>query len=89
MPGAASATSRRHEIADNKPVRFPRGLRQIERCAQFAGEMHPQALPRPQAALTELRNLLTSSLRRLESPDSDCAADSTCDEAEPVSLAPR
>ena len=42
-----------------------------------------------QAALTELRNLPTSSLRRLLSPDSDCAAESTCDEADPVSLAPR
>src|SRR5882762_6518733 len=42
-----------------------------------------------QAARTESRNLPTSSLRRLLSPDSDCAADSTCEEAEPVSLAPR
>jgi hypothetical protein len=42
-----------------------------------------------QAARTELRNLLTSSLRRLESRDIDCAADSTCAEADPVSLAPR
>src|SRR3981189_17500 len=41
------------------------------------------------AALTELRTLPTSSLRRLLSPDSDCAADSTCDEADPVSPAPR
>jgi hypothetical protein len=40
-----------------------------------------------QAALTVSRNLPTSSLRRLESPDSDCAAKSTCKEAEPVSLA--
>src|ERR671912_391501 len=42
-----------------------------------------------QAARTESRNLPTSSLRRLESLESDCAADSTCEEAEPVSLAPR
>src|SRR3954451_20490119 len=42
-----------------------------------------------QAARTESRNLPTSSLRRLESDDSDCAAESTGDEAEPVSLAPR
>src|SRR4030081_1920872 len=41
------------------------------------------------AALTELRNFPTSSLRRLLSPDSDCAAERTCDEAEPVSLGPR
>src|SRR6476646_80407 len=41
----------------------------------------------PQAARTEFRNLPTSSLRRLPSPDSVCAADSTCDEADPVSLA--
>ena len=40
------------------------------------------------AALTVLRNLPTSSLSRLLSLDSDCAADSTCDEAEPVSPAP-
>src|SRR5450432_2220051 len=42
-----------------------------------------------QAALTEFRNLPTSSLRRLLSPDSDFAADKTCDEADPVSLAAR
>src|SRR4051812_21489525 len=42
-----------------------------------------------QAARTESRNLPTSSLRRLESLDSDWAAESTCAEAEPVSLAPR
>src|SRR5882757_9412855 len=42
-----------------------------------------------QAALTELRNLPTSSLSRLLSTYSDCAADSTCEEADPVSLAPR
>src|SRR5450432_4901525 len=41
------------------------------------------------AALTEFRNLPTSSLRRLLSLDSDFAADRTCDEADPVSLAPR
>src|SRR5450759_5259858 len=46
--------------------------------------------PRPvQAALTESRNFPTSSLRWLQSPDSDCAARRTCDEAESVSLAPR
>src|ERR1700738_1944072 len=45
--------------------------------------------PHYQAALTELRNLPTSSLRRLLSPDSDCAAERTCEEADPVSLAPR
>src|SRR3981189_88707 len=41
------------------------------------------------AARTEPRNLPTSSLRRLESCDSDWAEERTCDEAEPVSLAPR
>src|SRR5580658_5508546 len=41
------------------------------------------------AARTEFRNLLTSTLRRLLSPDSCRAAESTTDEAEPVSLAPR
>src|SRR3984893_7147108 len=42
-----------------------------------------------QAALTVLRNLPTSSLRRLLSLDSDFAAERTCDDADPVSLAPR
>src|SRR4051812_46352379 len=42
-----------------------------------------------QAARTELRNLSTSTLRRLLSPDSDCAAERTWVEAEPVSEAPR
>ena len=41
------------------------------------------------AALTELRNLPTSTLRRLLSLESDRAADSTSVEAEPVSVAPR
>src|ERR1700681_4308726 len=41
------------------------------------------------AARTELRNLPTSRLSRLLSPDSDFAAASTCDDADPVSLAPR
>src|SRR5882724_3515935 len=55
---------------------------------QKAGFPVPQS-ERYQAARTELRNLPTSSLRRVLSPDSDCAAESTCAEAEPVSLAPR
>lgn len=42
-----------------------------------------------QAALTELRNWATSCFRRPLSPDSDCAADRICDDAEPVSEAPR
>jgi hypothetical protein len=42
-----------------------------------------------QAVRTLLRNSPTSSLRRLLSLDSDFAAASTCEEAEPVSLAPR
>jgi hypothetical protein len=46
-------------------------------------------VPFNQAALTELRNLPTSTLRRLLSPDSDCAAVKTCEEADPVSVAPR
>src|SRR3979411_2688800 len=44
---------------------------------------------RDQAARTEWRNFPTSSLRRLLSRDSDCAAESTCEDAEPVSPAPR
>src|SRR4029078_6624698 len=42
-----------------------------------------------QDARTESRNFSPSRLRRLLSPDSDCAAESTCVEAEPVSAAPR
>jgi len=42
-----------------------------------------------QAARTVSRNLPTSSLSRLLSLDSDFAADSTCEEADPVSAAPR
>jgi len=44
---------------------------------------------RCQAARTELRNRPTSDLRRLLSPDSERAAVRTCDDADPVSLAPR
>ena len=43
----------------------------------------------PQAARTDWRNLATSSLRRLLSLDSDCAAERTWDEAVSVSVAPR
>src|ERR1700730_18296028 len=42
-----------------------------------------------QAARTELRNLPTSRLSRLLSPESDFAAVSTWEDADPVSLAPR
>src|SRR5438094_465890 len=42
-----------------------------------------------QAARTVLRNLPTSSLSRLESRDKDCAAESTCEDADPVSVEPR
>src|SRR5450631_2623891 len=48
-----------------------------------------RAGPCRQAARTVLRNLPTSSFRRFESCDSDFAADSTCEEAEPVSEEPR
>lgn len=41
------------------------------------------------AARTLVRNLLTSVLSRVLSFDSICAADSTCEEAVPVSVAPR
>src|SRR5262245_15469550 len=41
------------------------------------------------AARTVSRNLSTSSLSRLLSLDRDCAEDSTCTEAAPVSPAPR
>lgn len=41
------------------------------------------------AARTLVRNLLTSVFNRVESLDSICAADNTCEEAVPVSVAPR
>src|SRR3954469_8301557 len=66
------------------PLHFP------DTCAKRLHYLTPEAEPwLYQAARTEFRNLPPSSLRRLLSPDSDCAADSTCEEAEPVSLAPR
>src|SRR5438552_1421015 len=49
----------------------------------------PDELVNGQAARTVLRNLLTSSFRRFESFDSDLAADSTCEDADPVSFEPR
>src|SRR3954452_24013559 len=42
-----------------------------------------------QAAWTELRKLATSCFKRLLSADSERAAESTCEDAEPVSDAPR
>src|ERR1700676_3603384 len=54
-----------------------------------SGPGRPDSPDDRQAALTVLRNLPTSSLRRLLSLDSDFAAERTCDEADPVSLAPR
>ena len=42
---------------------------------------------RAHAERTELKNFLTSTLRRLDSLDSDCAAERTCDDADPVSAA--
>ena len=41
------------------------------------------------AARTVSRKRLTSSFRRLLSVDRVCAADNTCEDAVPVSLAPR
>src|SRR5689334_6643036 len=43
----------------------------------------------PQAARTEPRNFATSDLSRPESADSVWAAENTCEEAAPVSVAPR
>src|SRR5882672_9140634 len=54
-----------------------------------AGRDQPSMMEARQAARTEVRNLETSARRRPLSPDSDFAADSTCEEAEPVSVAPR
>src|SRR5215475_3504206 len=48
----------------------------------------PLGMP-DQAARTSVRNFDTSALSRPESDDSDLAADSTCEDAEPVSVAPR
>src|SRR3954464_10519278 len=42
-----------------------------------------------EAGRTDSRNWATSSLRRVLSPDSNCAAERTCDEAVSVSVAPR
>ena len=67
--------------ATMEPLRAPR----FETAPDY---VRAACLPFRQAARTEFRNLPTSSLRRLLSPDSDCAAERTCDEAEPVSLAP-
>src|SRR4051812_32273235 len=55
--------------------------------ADLAFRLHC-AMPR-HAARTVSRKLPTSGLRRLLSPESDWAAASPCDDAEPVSLAPR
>src|SRR5580693_10520333 len=46
-------------------------------------------LENDQAARTAVRNFATSVSRRPESVESVCAADNTCDDAEPVSVAPR
>ena len=61
----------------------------IRRAGQGSRRVRPASVSgdRPyQAARTELRNLPTSPFRRLESDDSDWAAESTCVEAEPVSI---
>jgi hypothetical protein len=44
--------------------------------------------PCHQAARTEFKNFPTSSFSRLLSADSNCAAESTCEEADQVSVAP-
>src|SRR5579864_2446273 len=51
-----------------------------------SGDSHPAGR---QAARTEVRNFDTSARSRPESVESVCAAESTCEEAEPVSAAPR
>src|SRR5262249_26410029 len=55
----------------------------------FCRDRYRQGWQLDQAARTELRNFETSALRRPESTDKVCAAESTCEDAEPVSLAPR
>jgi hypothetical protein len=52
----------------------------------LASELLPES---NQAARTAVRNFATSVSSRPESVESDCAADNTCDDAEPVSVAPR
>src|ERR1700760_2975105 len=53
------------------------------------GARQNRSLGGRQAARTLVRNFDTSLLRRPESLDSDWAAESTCEEADPVSVAPR
>src|SRR5215475_11619291 len=66
-----------HRLVETKKTR-PRGRALVSL----------SAIP-DQAARTLVRNFETSLLRRVLSPDSILAADSTCEDAEPVSVAPR
>src|SRR6185437_1897046 len=50
--------------------------------------LRTSGIPPHYAARTVSRKRSTSSVRRLLSPDRDCADDSTCEEAELVSFAP-
>ena len=54
-----------------------------------SGRNYVSNSPSCHAARTLLRNLPISSFRRLLSLARDCAADRTCEEAEPVSFEPR
>src|SRR6478735_10556500 len=58
-------------------------------CLKHDSRRKDYQLERIYAALTVARNLTTSAFRRLFSLESNCADESTCEEAEPVSPAPR
>src|SRR5260370_16596734 len=59
------------------------------RCLKHDSRRRDYQLERIYAARTVARNLTTSAFRRLFSLESSCADESTCEEAEPVSPAPR
>src|SRR5260370_35644367 len=59
------------------------------RCLKHDSRRKDYQLESFYAARTVARNLTTSAFRRLFSLESSCADESTCEEAEPVSPAPR
>jgi two-component system, OmpR family, sensor kinase len=90
--GAASAPGSGHDQASLGQSMIPANCEAVS-CSNHdpkrAGDQTRPPSRLTQAARTVSRNLPTSSFSRLLSLDSDCAAASTCEEAVPVSLAPR
>src|SRR5262245_22857215 len=85
-------------VADGRDPSPPRLRRATEAgkpgrkptASQLLMDHLPGAMPVPcYAARTESRNCVTSSFSRPLSPDRECAADRICDDADPVSEAPR